>query len=988
MKYTLSNETIPHDARKDINTKIEYIVNNDLPEEQTGISRDDIFNAYTGIGGLHGLDFKEYGNYYDYRKAKEEIEQGQFFTPYKLVEWIYDCLHISAHDLVADFTCGHGSFASCVPTESNFYGCELEARSCNVAKYLYPDAHIQNTDIRFYGPGVTFDYVLGNPPYNLSFRDNGVSYLSELYYCMKAAELLKPAGIMAIIVPMAFCADDFSDGSMIGEMNSMFNFICQVELDKDTFSHFGVKNYRTKIVFFQKKSQYLDDVSYNTEVLNSVSSSDIWETYMQPITEKREKIKQKVFLEIVRNSGESHEWTYKVEKILYDIKRNPNVNSEYAMACEYLNKYKTQQKPEHINWDEWQKMKITSLDVIKTLKGILRSQNPKKDRRDRVIKNNYEIEYNGSSVSINDMVIGRDIIQPYIMCSDYRKLIARKTKAYDFQSISFDEMQPDIDITRWLDNFTLHNEDETITLNMAQKIDLNFFIQKQYSFIQWEQGSGKTLAGIAIGKYRLQHNNVKNVFVLSTAISIKNNWVDVLKTYGIDYIMIEKLSDIEKIEQGKFVIITLNMMCKYHKFVKRYVKSISQKAVLIFDESDSISNMHSKRTQAVLSTFRKLRYKTLMTGTSTRNNIAEIYPQFELLYNNSYNMLSECYNIKARNRDGELDEVLNEFYMQPYPAYNKGDKLFKASHIPERITVFGASQFVQDVLNADVLKRMIDKTIITRTFEQITGKNLYEIKQVMCSMGEEEKKLYTIALQEFYKMEYLFSKTGNSRKDAMMKILNQLLALLKICAAPQTLREYDKAIMPEKFKSVISLVKEFSSERIAIGVRHVSVVKAYEEALRKEFPGRQIFVITGNETTLKQRKGIINKLKDTADGILISTQQSLSASMNIDFVDKCIIPELHWNNSSMSQYYFRFIRYTSTRFKQVYFVTYENSIESNVLKMVLAKDRLNLFMKDQDVTDEELYDRFGVSGEALQNLMYKEKTEDGYVIRWGDQKVS
>ena len=121
---------------------------------------------------------------------------------------------------------------------------------------------------------------------------------------------------------------------------------------------------------------------------------------------------------------------------------------------------------------------------------------------------------------------------------------------------------------------------------------------------------------------------------------------------------------------------------------------------------------------------------------------------------------------------------------------------------------------------------------------------------------------------------------------------------------------------------------------------------------------------------------------------LISTQQSLSASMNIDFVNKCIIPELHWNNSSMSQYYFRFIRYTSTDFKQVYFVTYENSIESNLFKMILVKDKLNLFMKDQDLSDEELYDRFGVDGRMLQNLMYKEKIDDGYVIRWGDQQVS
>lgn len=79
MKYNYSNEVIPQDQRSDINTKIEYIVNNDLPESETGISKEDIFNAYTGVGGLHGLQFSNYSNYYDYQKAKAEIEQGQFF---------------------------------------------------------------------------------------------------------------------------------------------------------------------------------------------------------------------------------------------------------------------------------------------------------------------------------------------------------------------------------------------------------------------------------------------------------------------------------------------------------------------------------------------------------------------------------------------------------------------------------------------------------------------------------------------------------------------------------------------------------------------------------------------------------------------------------------------------------------------------------------------------------------------------------------------
>ena len=277
--------------------------------------------------------------------------------------------------------------------------------------------------------------------------------------------------------------------------------------------------------------------------------------------------------------------------------------------------------------------------------------------------------------------------------------------------------------------------------------------------------------------------------------------------------------------------------------------------------------------------------------------------------------------------------------------------------------------------------------MITRTFEEITGKKLYEIKQVSCHMGEEEKRLYMVALKEFYKLEYLFNTTGNARKDAMLRILNQLLALLKICAAPQTLKEYSGKVAPNKFNSVLSLVAD-NNERIAIGVRHIEVVRAYEKAIREAFPDRPVFVITGNETTLKQRKKIVADLKNTTNGILISTQQSLSASMNIDFVNKCIIPELHWNNSSMSQYYFRFIRYTSTQFKQGYFVTYENSIESNLLKMILVKDKLNRFMKNQDATDDEIYDIFGVDAEMLENLMYKEKTEDGYVIRWGDQEVS
>ena len=37
--------------------------------------------------------------------------------------------------------------------------------------------------------------------------------------------------------------------------------------------------------------------------------------------------------------------------------------------------------------------------------------------------------------------------------------------------------------------------------------------------------------------------------------------------------------------------------------------------------------------------------------------------------------------------------------------------------------------------------------------------------------------------------------------------------------------------------------------------------------------------------------------------------------VNFEYVNKILIPEMHFNNSGMSQFYMRFIRYTSTEYE-------------------------------------------------------------------------
>lgn len=431
-------------------------------------------------------------------------------------------------------------------------------------------------------------------------------------------------------------------------------------------------------------------------------------------------------------------------------------------------------------------------------------------------------------------------------------------------------------------------------------------------------------------------------------------------------------------------------VCKYRKQIKRWVRMHNQKLQLIFDESDEMSNPSSVRSKAVLDCFRRCRMKLLTTGTSTRNNISEFIPQLELLYNNSVNMLSWCNTVYHYERgDDDLSSDSNPYFGIPIPAYKKGYRLFTASHLPEKITVFGVGQRTQDIYNADVLSEILDKTVITRTFEEVVGKEIRRIHQVPVTFAEPEREVYQMAMEEFYKMRSnYFASTGNSRKDSMMKLIQQITLMLRISAAPDTVLEYS-GDTPVKLQKIIEMVQEYDNEVVAIGVRHVVVLESYKKALEKAFPDRMIHVVTGSTTTFAQRRKFRKTLKESRNGILLCTQQSLPSSVNFEFVNKVIIPELHYNNARMSQFYMRFIRYNSTEWKDIFFLTYGGSIESNLMQMVLAKEKINLFMKGQDADLDEIYDKFGVDYDLMSLLMYREQDSEGkFHIRWGQQKIA
>lgn len=160
MKYQKQEITLTPEQRKQLNEKVLYLI--DSGAKAADFTGEDIYNAYTGDGGLHGLERGDFENYHAYSEKKKKYENGQFFTPLGICQLVAESLDLSDADLIADLTCGMGNFFNFMPVEANLYGCEVDPKAYKVAHYLYPAANLELGDVRSYQPEVRFDYVVGN----------------------------------------------------------------------------------------------------------------------------------------------------------------------------------------------------------------------------------------------------------------------------------------------------------------------------------------------------------------------------------------------------------------------------------------------------------------------------------------------------------------------------------------------------------------------------------------------------------------------------------------------------------------------------------------------------------------------------------------------------------------------------------------------------------------------------------------------------------
>ena len=998
--YAIIPQQIPRDKRAEVNEKILFAIDSgkDL------IPKESIYNCYTGIGGLHNLKQADFSSYHRYAEAKKEFEMGQFFTPHELCRSMVEVLSPTSSEMVLDMCCGMGNFFNHLPNLHNSYGFDIDGRAVTVARHLYPEAHIEKCDIQQYRPEQRFDVIIGNPPFNLKFDCK----LSQEYYMDKAYDVLNPAGFLMVIVPVSFMQSEFWEKTRVANINSSFSFVGQTKLNPDAFDSMGVHNFSTKVMVFLRRSRHIEMQPYNADEFIPMEE-------LKDRVRKTRVMKQRIRIDLMRETNridreELEAFEYRLSKYMYELKAHAVLNRHIEKAEALVSKFRNQKPPENATNQQikdWERKKLTTGKVLGIIRKYITSQHSVPRKEVALVKTSYGFKLKPyaprlldkvthKAASINDLILGRaELPVPETVTERNRlqiraaeKLIRRKQKQYEMQNLRFADMEEDVNLKEYLDRSTFINKDgEACEFTTLQKHDLNLVLQKRYALLNWQQGSGKTAAVYYRARFLLKFRKVRNAIILAPAIATNMTWIPFLSVNRERFRVIRAESDLTNVPEGMFLVVSTSMLGKLRRGLVRYVKQTSRKLCLVFDESDEITNPTSQRTRNILCIFRRLKYKILDTGTTTRNNIAELYSQFELLYNNSVNMVCWSPQVYHENKEREIEEENNTDYGSPFPAF-RGHVLFRACHCPGKATVFGIEKQNQDVSNKEELSELIGKTVITRKFRDFAGEK-YKIQTHTVSPSDGEREVYRVIIEEFCRIcELYYNSTGDAKKDAGLRLMRQIKLLIKACSVPHLIEGYSGDGIPNKTKYIEKLVRKIPG-KVAVGCTSIAAFDLYENHLRKCFPDRPVFVVKG-DVAFKRRQNIVTEFDSTINGILICTQQSLSSSVNIPACNQVILESLQWNIPRMEQFYFRFIRLDSKEMKDVHYVTYEDSVEQNLMALVLTKERLNEFIKTGEVKEQsEIFEEFDITMSVIDSLLVRTQDHEGKIhISWGSQRIA
>ncbi|MCK9209254.1 MAG: SNF2-related protein [Ignavibacteriaceae bacterium] len=261
--------------RKEINAKVEELLKTKKNDE---MSAEDVelLAQYTGRGGLLG-------------DTLEDISLNEFYTRKDEAEFIWDMIGKLGFKggNVLEPSMGTGIFVETAPEKALVTGIEIEETSGRIGQILHGNEHdirIQSFEqfVKDYDnmgadlEGGEYDAIVGNCPFGkrglsaMDDREKSDIKFHEQYFIDRGLDMLKPGGIMAMIVPTSIMDNQLNQWR--GEVNKKGEFLGAIRVPTGAFKHTDAQ-VTTDIVFFKKRPPEVIDH------LNKLSKEELGEAY-------------------------------------------------------------------------------------------------------------------------------------------------------------------------------------------------------------------------------------------------------------------------------------------------------------------------------------------------------------------------------------------------------------------------------------------------------------------------------------------------------------------------------------------------------------------------------------------------------------------------------------------------------------------------------------------------------------------------------------
>ena len=410
-----------------------------------------------------------------------------------------------------------------------------------------------------------------------------------------------------------------------------------------------------------------------------------------------------------------------------------------------------------------------------------------------------------------------------------------------------------------------------------------------------DMGLGKTLQTIAYLCRAVEQNPDAHILI-SCPMTLVFNWQNELQKFAPQ--LSAMIHNGAQRNLGEYFAGGHNILIVSYGTLRNDIEQLTaiKWDVVVADESQNVKNTQALTTKALLQLEAEMRIA--LTGTPVMNNTADIYSQMEFLVPGLLGSLEFFKKEYAQ----PIDKDANEYKMQQ----------------------------LQQIVGPFLLKR--DKKLVAADLPEKTESILW------CQMNERQQILYEAVKAQVGESIFL-DISNQGLNGSKLNILQAILKLRQICAAPQLLEEYKEESASVKLELLLEQMEKLKDKKMLVFSQFKGMLQLIAQACRSQ--GLAYYHFDG-DTPLAQRKEMVEQFQEPENktNIFLISLKAGNAGLNLTAAEYVFLVDPWWNQAVQQQAIDRTHRIGQTKNIFAYQMLCKDTIEEKMV--VLQQKKANI----------------------------------------------